>query len=102
MFNASWAYFGLAPLDTTIFVQFNGPEWKTFLSFYNQSKHVQLVIDSYTVWYNNGGKGYSALQPFSPQTGTSTMYDVLAVIFSVMLSRSFDYGFERSSINCHS
>jgi inosine-uridine nucleoside N-ribohydrolase len=82
VFNASWGYFGLAPLDTTIFVQFNGPEWETFYGYRNKSKHVQLVIDSYTVWYNNGGKNYGALQPFSPESGTSTMYDVLAAFLA--------------------
>ncbi|CAF1412721.1 unnamed protein product [Adineta ricciae] len=83
MFNASWAYFGLAPLDTTIFLQFNGPVWQQFLSYRNKNKHVQLILDSYTTWYNNGGKGAGALQPFSPDIGTSTMYDVLAAILSL-------------------
>ena len=82
VFNASWGYFGLAPLDTTVFVQFNGPEWETFYGYRNRSKHVQLIIDSYTVWYNNGGKGASAILPFSPETGTSTMYDVLAAFLA--------------------
>jgi inosine-uridine nucleoside N-ribohydrolase len=89
VFNSSWAYFGLAPLDTTIFLQLNGPEWQTFCSFYNQSKHVQLVIDSYTIWYNNGGKNYTALQPFSPETGTSTMHDVLAAFLAASYPRVF-------------
>ena len=82
VFSAPWAYFGLAPLDTTVFVQFFGTIWESFYSFRNQSKHVQLVIDSYTVWYNNGGKGFAALKPFSPETGTSTMYDVLAAFLA--------------------
>jgi len=30
------------------------------------------------VWYDNGGKNYGALKPFSPTTGTSTMYDLQA------------------------
>ncbi len=78
VFNSSWAYFSLAPLDTTIYMQFFGPEWQTFLSFANKNTHVQLVIDSYTIWYNNGGKHNGAIKPFSPQNGTSTMFDVLA------------------------
>jgi len=82
VFNASWAYFGLAPLDTTIFMQFYGPIWERFYSYRNQSKHVQLIIDSYTVWYNNGGKHNGALKPFSPETGTSTMFDVLAAFLA--------------------
>ncbi|CAF1135463.1 unnamed protein product [Adineta ricciae] len=68
MFNSSWAYFGLAPLDTTIFMQFNGLTWQQFL-FY--------------LWYNNGGKHAGGLEPFSPDIGTSTMYDVLAAILSL-------------------
>jgi inosine-uridine nucleoside N-ribohydrolase len=87
VFNSSWAYFGLAPLDTTIFVQFSGPEWQTFLSFRNQNNHVQLVIDSYTIWYNNGGKNNGALKPFSPEDGTSTMYDVLAAFLAASYPR---------------
>lgn len=89
VFNTSWAYFGLAPVDTTIFMQFYGPEWQTFLSFYNQSKHVQLLIDSYTVWYNNGGKHNGALKPFSPASGTSTMFDVLAAFLAASYPRAF-------------
>ena len=82
VFSAPWTYFGLAPLDTTIFAQFDGSLWQLFLSYGNQSKHVQLVIDSYTVWYNNGGKRVAALKPFSPEIGTSTMYDVLAAVLA--------------------
>ncbi|CAF4319942.1 unnamed protein product, partial [Adineta steineri] len=44
--------------------------------------YVQLIIDSYTIWYNNGGKNYGALKPFSPENGTSIMYDVLAVFLA--------------------
>ncbi len=88
VFNSSWAYFSLSPLDTTIYMQFFGAEWQTFLSFTNKSKHVELIIDSYTVWYNNGGKHAGARIPFSPQNGTSTMYDVLAA-FSAASYPSF-------------
>jgi purine nucleosidase len=82
VFNSSWAYFGLAPLDTTIYMQFYGAEWQTFRSFYNKSKHVELVIDSYTIWYNNGGKHNGARKPYSPENGTSTMFDVLAAFLA--------------------
>ena len=88
VFNSSWAYFSLPPLDTTVYMQFFGAEWQTFLSFTNKSKHVELIIDSYTAWYNNGGKHYGAIKPFSPQIGTSTMYDVLAA-FSAAIHPSF-------------
>jgi inosine-uridine nucleoside N-ribohydrolase len=86
VFNASWAYFGLAPVDCTNFMQFNGPAWQAFLPFRNQNTHVQLVIDSYTVWYNNGGKNFGAMQPFSPENGTSTMHDVLAAFLAATYS----------------
>lgn len=82
MFSAAWASFSLAPLDSTNFMQFFGSSWQEFLNFRNQSKHVALVIDSYTTWYNNGGKHNGALKPFSPTTGTSTMYDVLAAFMA--------------------
>jgi hypothetical protein len=35
-------------------------------------------VKHYTTWYNNGGKDFGAIKPFSPSTGTSTMYDPLA------------------------
>lgn len=78
MFNSSWNYFGLAPVDCTNFMQFNGPEWQRFLSFRQEKVHVQVILDSYTVWYDNGGKQAGAMEPFSPTNGTSTMHDVLA------------------------
>ncbi|UJR22663.1 hypothetical protein I4U23_025702 [Adineta vaga] len=49
MLNSSWTYFGLASLDTTIFMH---------------------------------------LQPFNPNIGTSTMYDVLAAILSLYHSKT--------------
>jgi inosine-uridine nucleoside N-ribohydrolase len=78
VFNASWAYFSLAPLDTTIYMQFYGDLWQQFLSYADKNTHVKLIVDSYTYWYNNGGKHNGAIKPFSPQNGTSTMFDVLA------------------------
>ena len=89
MFNASWAYFGLAPLDCTNFMQFNGPEWQTFLSFRSKKIHVQVILDSYTIWYNNGGKSFGAMLPFSPETGTSTMHDVLAAFLAATYPRVY-------------
>ncbi|CAF0735747.1 unnamed protein product [Adineta steineri] len=88
MFNGSWAYFGLAPLDCTNFMQFNGREWQTFLSFRNESVHVQLILDSYSIWYKNGGKDIGAMLPYSPEIGTSTMHDVLAAILSAFYPRT--------------
>ena len=82
VFNSSWSYFSLAPVDTTIYIQFDGSVGQNFYSFRNQSRHVQSIIDSYTIWYNNGGSRNPALKPFSPKTGTSTMYDVLAVFLA--------------------
>ena len=87
VFNSSWAYFGLAPVDCTNFMQFYGPEWQSFLSFGSHKTHVQLIIDSYTVWYNNGGKNAGAMKPFSPENGTSTMHDVLAVFLAAYYPR---------------
>jgi len=89
VFNSSWAYFGLAPLDTTIFMQFYGSEWQTFLSFANKSTHVQLIIDSYTIWYNNGGKHNGAVKPFNPENSTSTMFDVLAAFLAATYPQVF-------------
>ena len=69
----------VAPLDSTIFEQFNGDEWKAFLAL-NDSSHpaVALLLASYAAWWEAGGKNNGALQPYSPEVGTSTMFDVQA------------------------
>jgi inosine-uridine nucleoside N-ribohydrolase len=79
MFSSHWAYFSLAPLDCTNFMQFNGLVWQQFLSYINISSVVKMIDDSYTIWYNNGGKDMGATLPYSPQLGTPEMHDILAV-----------------------
>lgn len=79
MFTSRWTYFGLAPLDCTSFMQFNNLVWQTFLSYTNISSTAKMIIDSYTIWYNNGGKDQGATLAYSPQLGTPEMHDVLAV-----------------------
>lgn len=68
-----------SPLDSTIFQQWNGALWQHFLR-YNDTKHtlVALLIDAYSHWYEAGGKNNGALLPYSPLTGTSTMFDAQA------------------------
>ncbi|CAF2894151.1 unnamed protein product [Rotaria sp. Silwood2] len=79
MFTSNWAYFSLSPLDCTNFMQFNGLLWKTFLSYRNRSRTVNMIIESYTIWYDDGGNNMNAIQPFNPELGTPEMHDVLAV-----------------------
>ncbi|CAF4642600.1 unnamed protein product [Rotaria sp. Silwood1] len=79
MFASNWAYFSLAPLDCTNFMQFNGLLWKKILSYRNRSRTVNMIIESYTIWYNDGGNSMSAIQSFNPELGTPEMHDVLAV-----------------------
>ncbi|CAF3457829.1 unnamed protein product [Rotaria sp. Silwood1] len=79
MFASNWAYFSLVPLDCTNFMQFNGLLWKKFLSYRNRSRTVNMIIESYTIWYNDGGNSMSAIQSFNPELGTPEMHDVLAV-----------------------
>ena len=79
MFSSTWAYFSLAPLDCTNFMQFNGILWKKFLSYQNSSRTVNMIVDSYKIWYKNGGSNMSAIQPFNPEQGTPEMHDILAV-----------------------
>ncbi|CAF0764121.1 unnamed protein product [Rotaria sordida] len=79
MFASNWTYFSLAPLDCTNFMQFNGLLWKKFLSYRNRSRTVNMIIESYTIWYNDGGSNMSAIQPFNPELGTPEMHDILAV-----------------------
>ena len=70
----------VAPLDSTIFQQYNGELWKAFIAF-NDSKHpaVSALLGAYQHWYDAGGKNNGALLPYSPETGTSTMFDVQAM-----------------------
>ena len=78
VYNASWLYpLCMAPLDTTIFDQFNGGTYANLLKA-NTSAHpfVVSILNHYEVWYANGGSSFYAILPFSPLTGTSTMYDV--------------------------
>ena len=68
-----------SPLDSTVFQQWDGELWQRFLT-YNNSDHplAAMLIDAYTHWYNFGGQGNGAILPYSPTTGTSTMYDAQA------------------------
>ena len=80
LYNASWAWpMATAPLDTTVWMQFFAPQYTSLLAA-NNSDHAyaSLLVKHYTTWYINGGKDFGAIKPFSPSTGTSTMYDPLA------------------------
>ena len=69
-----------SPLDSTVFQQWDGAVWQHFLH-YNNTKHplASLLVDAYTHWYEAGGKNNGGLLPYSPATGTSTMFDAQAV-----------------------
>ncbi|CAF4902937.1 unnamed protein product [Rotaria sp. Silwood1] len=82
MFSSDWIHFSLAPLDCTNFMQFYGLLWQKFLSYRNTSRIVDMIIESYTIWYNDGGKKISSTLPYTPQWGTPEMHDVLAVYLS--------------------
>ena len=86
MFSSNWIYFSLAPLDCTNFMQFHGLLWQTFLSYQNTSRIVDMIIESYTIWYNDGGKKIGSTLPYTPQSGTPEMYDVLAAYLSGIYS----------------
>jgi hypothetical protein len=66
-----------APLDTTDFTQFVGPTYQILLKA-NDSSHLfaSTLIENYQVWYDNGGKNFGAMEPFSPTIGTDDLYDV--------------------------
>ena len=68
-----------SPLDSTIFQQWTGALWQHFLR-YNNTKHplAALLVDAYTHWYDEGGKNNGGILPYSPSTGTSTMFDAQA------------------------
>jgi len=80
MYNSSWfSPLATAPLDTTNWEQWNGPTYQTLLAA-NNSNHpyVQVLLENYVAWYNNGGSNFGAIFPFSPTTGTSIIYDAQA------------------------
>ena len=68
-----------SPLDSTVFQQWDGTVWQHFLK-YNDTTHplAALLLDAYTHWYDAGGKNNGGILPYSPATGTSTMYDAQA------------------------
>ena len=87
MYNATWlSPLATAPLDTTVFMQFMattplgpGPYADLLLAnLTNNHIFASTLLANYEAWYNGGGKGYSAILPFTPTTGTSTLYDALA------------------------
>jgi len=78
MFSSNWTYFSLSTLDCTNFMQFYGPLWKNFLSHRSSSRIVNMVIESFTIWYNDGGKILPSTLPYTPELGTPEMYDALA------------------------
>jgi len=80
MYNAVWhSPLYIAPLDTCNFEQWNGDIYKELLAA-NDSAHpyVQVLLETYQVWYDNGGKNYGGMLPFSPTTGTDVLYDAQA------------------------
>jgi hypothetical protein len=68
-----------APLDTTVFDQFNGATYGALLiaNASGESPYASSLLAHYEAWYANGGKNYGAMLPFSPfagpTQGTSTM-----------------------------
>jgi len=82
-----------APLDTTNFDQWNGAVYQPLVANNNtQHPYVQLLLENYQVWYDNGGKSYGALLPFNPQTGTSCMYDAQAAWMAGRMIQGLDFG----------
>lgn len=81
MYQAAWlAPLCMVPLDSTVFDQFYGPTYAALLEANTTTGHPYAVslLEHYVVWYNNGGKNFFAMLPFSPNSATSTMYDLQA------------------------
>lgn len=79
-YGAEWLQpMATAPLDTTIFMQFQDAEYQT-LRAANDSGHplAFALLANYEAWYYGGGRHDYALKPFSPATGTDTLYDLQA------------------------
>jgi len=80
MYNAVWhTPLYTAPLDTCNFDQWNGDVYKELLAANNSAHpYVQILLETYQVWYDNGGRNSGAMLPFSPTTGTDVLYDAQA------------------------
>lgn len=82
VYNASWLFpLVTAPLDTTVWDQFMLPIYSLLLAANasgGASPYASSLMANYEAWYNGGGKGFSAIKPFTLTTGTSTLYDVQA------------------------
>lgn len=82
MFASNWMYFGLTPLDCTNYMQLSGLIWQNFLRHRSTSHIVEMTMKSFTMWYEDGGKNISSTLPYTLQSGTPEMHDVLAVYLS--------------------
>jgi len=80
MYNATWLTpLVMAPLDTCNFDQWNGDVYQTLLAANNTSHpYVQVLLQNYQIWYDNGGKNNAGMLPFTPATGTDVLYDAQA------------------------
>lgn len=80
MYAANWAAPMLtAPLDTTDFMQFGGATYAALLAANNSAHtYVSTLLANYVAWYEGGGSKFAAMLPFSPTTGTDTLYDLQA------------------------
>ena len=60
-------------------MQFNDPEYQTLLAANSSANPlVYALLQNYVALYDGGGQYYFAMKPFSPSTGTSTLYDLQA------------------------
>ena len=81
VYGAAWAApLVTAPLDTTVLMQWRGPLYRTLVAANATGRDAAAttLLAHYAAWYANGGSSSGAMLPFSPSTGTSTMYDPLA------------------------
>jgi inosine-uridine nucleoside N-ribohydrolase len=80
MYNSVWLKpLVTAPLDTTNFEQWDGKTYQP-LVLANNTDHlfVQILLENYQVWYDNGGKDHGGFLPFTPTTGTDVLFDAQA------------------------
>jgi hypothetical protein len=101
IYASNWVFPLLtAPLDTTVFAQFGssppgtgGAEYASLLAA-NTTDHpyVQTFLANYVAWYAGGGSRFGAMRPFSPSTGTSTMYDLQAAVMGGLYAQALAKG----------
>jgi inosine-uridine nucleoside N-ribohydrolase len=81
----------VTPLDTSSYIQILNDNYNTLKEGTNNCNSIKTLLQSYEIWYNNGGfKNLKwARIPFHPNNSSSPMFDVQAAISLKYYVKSF-------------